>query len=186
MPAQPYAAAPLLLDLGEEAWQEQLDNVERWLGNVLLLASALRTLADDTVGKISEPHIRSYVRDVATLAGQHQDKAEQLYALIGRSPSKPREVAGTAIAKAREAYADVEGVLGGAESGWRDIQQLLVACVKAMGAFAVAEQLGLALGLPEVVDLAFPVVHELSTAQLLLQEFLLEMAPPAILSGERP
>lgn len=119
--------------------------------------------------------------------GEEQErKAEQMFALIGRSPAKARQLGGSVMAKGREAIADIQGLLGGAESGWRDLHQLLLADVNAMGAFAIAEQLGLALGLPEIVEIAFPVVQELSTAQLLLQEFLLEMAPLAILSGEQP
>ncbi|WP_335501718.1 hypothetical protein [Neobacillus vireti] len=52
---------------------------------------------------------------------------------------------------------------------------------QAMGAFAVAEQLGLSLGIKEIVALAFPVVHEKTMHQLLLQEYMLEMAPISIL-----
>jgi hypothetical protein len=96
------------------------------------------------------------------------------------------QAAGSVVGKVRRTAADLQGKAGGAQTGWRELHQLLLANVNAMGAFAIAEQLGLALGLPEIVDITFPVVQELSTAQLLLQELLLETAPPAILSAERP
>jgi hypothetical protein len=180
-----YVDAPLILDLDDEAWQRQLDGVEQWLGNVLMVQAMFRKLAEDTAEKLHEPHMRDYVGDLAELAAEQESRAERLFDVIGRNPSKGRELAGSMMAKGRKAIADVQGMLGGAESGWRDLHQLLLADVNAMGAFAVTEQLGLALGLPEIVEVTFPVVQELSTAQLLLQEFLLEMAAPAILYGER-
>lgn len=186
MSGQAYTGPPLLLDLGESAWQEQLDRAGQWFGNVVFVQSTLRTLAQDAAQKIREPHIRSYLQDLAELAAAQEDKARQLFTLIDREPPPLRRPGGTAAAKAREILGGMEDLLGGAGSGWRDIHQVHLACVNAMAAFGVAEQLGLALGIPEIVRLAFPVVAELSTAQLLLQEFLLEMAPPAILSPEQP
>ena len=50
-----------------------------------------------------------------------------------------------------------------------------------MSAFAVAEQLGLALGRPRAVDVAFRVVSEKSAHQLLLCEVSLEFAADAVL-----
>ena len=50
-----------------------------------------------------------------------------------------------------------------------------------MSAFAVAEQLGLALGRPRAVDVAFRVVSEKSAHQLLLREVFLEFAADAVL-----
>ncbi len=181
-----YTGPPLILDLGEEPWQRQLDGVERWLGNVLLVQASFRKLAEDTAEKIHEPHIREYLGDLAARAREQERSAEELFEVIGRTPSKARKFAGSLMATARRAVADLQGALGGAEGGWRDLHQLLLADVNAMGAFAVAEQLGLALGLPRVVEITFPIVQELSTAQLLLQELLLEMAPPALLYGEHP
>ncbi len=45
----------------------------------------------------------------------------------------------------------------------------------------VAEQLGLALGRPRVVEVAFRVVSEKSAHQLLLREVFLEFAADAVL-----
>lgn len=50
-----------------------------------------------------------------------------------------------------------------------------------MSAFAVAEQLGLALGIPEILDITFDVVSEKSTDQLLLQECASEICSKSIL-----
>jgi hypothetical protein len=181
-----YTGEPIILDLGEEAWQQRLDGAEKWLGNLLMTQRAFRTLAEDTAGKLTEPHIRDYVGDLAVEAKEQERKAERLFEVIGRKPPRKMQVAGSVVGKVRRTAADLQGKVGGAETGWRDLHQLLLANVNAMGAFAIAEQLGLALGLPEIVDITFPVVQELSTAQLLIQELLLETAPPAILSAERP
>ncbi len=50
-----------------------------------------------------------------------------------------------------------------------------------MSAFAVAEQLGLALSIPEILDVTFPVIKQKSTDQLLLQKCALEMCSISIL-----
>lgn len=46
--------------------------------------------------------------------------------------------------------------------------------------FAVAELLGLSLG-KEIDSIAFPIVHEKTVHQMLLQEYMLEIAPISIL-----
>lgn len=56
--------------------------------------------------------------------------------------------------------------------------------LNSMGTFAVVEQLGLALGIPRLVELTFTVVAEKSTDQLLLQEFVLEICSYSILYKE--
>ncbi|WP_456275970.1 hypothetical protein [Bacillus sp. AK128] len=50
-----------------------------------------------------------------------------------------------------------------------------------MDTMAAAEQLGLSMGIKEIVDISFPVVHEKTMHQLLLQEYILEGAPISIL-----
>jgi hypothetical protein len=50
--------------------------------------------------------------------------------------------------------------------------------------FAVAELLGLSLGMKEIVSIAFPIAHEKTMHQMLLQEYMLEMAPISILYKE--
>ena len=70
---------------------------------------------------------------------------------------------------------------GGSRPAWRDLRQLTLSNLDSMSAFAVAEQLGLALGRPRVVDLAFRVVSEKSAHQLLLREVFLEFAADAVL-----
>ncbi len=173
---------PLVLELDDKTWGEFLDRFEAWLGNLLMTQAAFRHLAEDTVGKIHEPHIKKYLSDIAETAKEHERKVEELYRLIGREPpSTARKVGGAVVGKLREGAADVQDALGGAVGGWKDLRQLLLANLDAMGAFAITEQLGLALGLPEVVDVTFPAVNEESTQQLLLQEYVLEMASTAIL-----
>ncbi len=175
------AIQPLLLELDEETRATQLDRVASWLHNVQLLQAAFRQLAEDTVPKIHEPHIKQYIADVAAQAKEHEQAVMALYRLIGRDPAPGRTLGGTLLSKVREVVADVEGAAGGAVGGWKELRELLLTNVDALGAFAVAEQLGLALGLPEAVDIVFPVVHAKWTAHLLLQEYMLEMGSKAIL-----
>jgi hypothetical protein len=56
---------PLVLELDEDWWKTQLDRVESWLDNVLTLQTAFRQLAEDTAGKITEPHVRDYLAGMA-------------------------------------------------------------------------------------------------------------------------
>lgn len=71
--------------------------------------------------------------------------------------------------------------MGGAAGSWKHLHSMILINQQALGAFAVAEQIGLALGMKEIVALAFPIVHEKTMHQLLLQEYMLEMAPISIL-----
>jgi hypothetical protein len=70
---------------------------------------------------------------------------------------------------------------GGSGPAWRDLRHLTLSNLDSMSAFAVAEQLGLALGRPRAVDVAFRVVSEKSAHQLLLREVFLEFAADAVL-----
>lgn len=64
---------------------------------------------------------------------------------------------------------------------WRDMHLLFLSGHNALAAFAAAEQLGYALGMPPFAELCFAVTGEKHTQQLILQELLLEMVPWAIL-----
>jgi hypothetical protein len=71
-----------------------------------------------------------------------------------------------------------------ASGQWRVVRELLLSNLDAIASFAVAEQLGLALGVPAVVDVTLPVVRRKTQDQLLLQEYLLETASNAVLRGK--
>lgn len=175
---------PILLDLDDKTWQTQLDRVESWLGNVLLVQGEFRKFAADTAAKITEPHIKKYLSDIAARAGAHEDQARDLYRVLGRTPSDARSMAGTILGKAREAVGAVVGLAGGARGNWKDLRQLLLVSQDALGAFAIVEQLGYALGLPQLAEPAFRIVAEKTKDQLLIQEYVLEMGPVAILYHE--
>lgn len=53
--------------------------------------------------------------------------------------------------------------------------------MNALSAFAVTEQFGLLLGLPEIVNITINVVHQKQTHQLVLKEYMLEMASISII-----
>jgi hypothetical protein len=179
------ASPTILVELDEETRQKHLDRTKAWFDNVLLTQASCRQLVEDTAAKIQEPHLKQYLAEMAQQEQGHEDQARALFALIGREPSDIRLVLGETMAQARQALGDFIAVGGGTRGPWQDLHQLYLSNYNAMSAFAVAEQLGLALGLPEIVDLTFPVIAEKSTSQLLLQEFVLEMCSMSILYQER-
>lgn len=172
---------PMMLELDEKTWETMLERTEQWFGNVLTTQSTYRHLAEDTLEKVKEPHIRAYLMDIIAKAKEHEDKAEELYRFIGRKPSRTREAAGALAAKTRQVMADLTGMAGGAAGSWRDLHQLFLVSLNAQSAFATAEQLGLALGMPEIVDVALAVSKEKFAHHRQLQELVLDMAPVAIL-----
>lgn len=175
------AKHPILLELDDECRQEHFDRAEAWFKNVQLTQASFRQLLEDTVEKIKEPHIKDYLQTMLQHAQEHEEKAEALFAVIGRKPSNARKLVGNILGKSRKAWADVIAFGGGATGPWQDLQQLYIANLNSMSAFAVAEQLGLALGIPEILDITFAVVSEKSNDQLLLQECALEMCSKSIL-----
>lgn len=180
-----YEGPPILLEIDGGGWKDMVDRSERWFGNVLMTQTTFLTLLDGTVEKLEEPHLRAYFDAMRERARTHQEGARELYRSIGREPAGAgtgaRSGAGGIVGRVREAAADLVGLAGGAASPWRDLHELRLANVSSMGAFAVAEQLGFSLGLPDTAKIAFDIVAEKSTDDLLLQEFILELAPAAIL-----
>jgi hypothetical protein len=172
---------PILVEMEPAYWQVQLDRGEQWFGNLLTAQIAFRQHAEDTVGKIREPHIKEAVAQVAESAREHERQIDELYRVIGRDPSAMRRTAGELMARVGEAVGSLQGALGGAVGAWRDIHRLTLANLNALGAFAVAEQLGFALGYPAIPEITFPIIHMKQTQQLLLQEYMLEMASVEIL-----
>lgn len=171
----------ILIELDNKTWNEQMDNVQSWLDNLLLTQASFRQLVGDTVDKVAEPHIKTYLGDIYKRAQRHEEKIEGLYSIINRNPSKIRQLLGTVAGKTRQVLGDLLALGGGATGPWQDIHQLYLANSNSMGSFAIAEQLGLALGLPQIVDITFPIIAEKSTDQLLLQELVLEMCSLSIL-----
>jgi len=175
------AQKPILIELDAECRQEQYDRAEAWFKNVQLVQASFRQLLADTVEKIEEPHLKDYVTTMLAHAQEHEEKAEALFQIIGRKPSAVRPLLGEVLGKGRELWADLIALGGGAKSPWQDLQQLYISNLNSMSAFAVAEQLGLALGIPAILDITFPVVAQKSTDHLLLQECALEMCSKSIL-----
>jgi hypothetical protein len=178
---------PLLLELDDETWSTQVDRVERWPATTRMLQGAYARVLESTLDDVAEPHIRSYLDEVLRVAREHENRVDDLYRAFGREPAAVGTVRSTAsalLAKTREAVGHVEGTAGGAASGpWRTLREVMLSNLDAIAGFAVTEQLGLALGVPAVVDVTLPVVRRKTQDQLLLQEYLLEMASNAVLRG---
>jgi hypothetical protein len=175
---------PVQLELDAKSWDRFLDNAAKWFDNLVLVQASYRKLLEDTLEKINEFHIKAYLTEILERAKQHEAQLDNLYKIINRDPSKIRKTLGTVIGKADQLLGGLMAATGGLKGPWQDLHQLYLSNTNTMGAFAVAEQLGLALGLPEILDITFPIVREKSTDQLLLQEFVLEMAGVAILYHE--
>jgi hypothetical protein len=175
----------LLVDIDDQTRSGQLDRVDRWLATTRLLQGGYRQLLDDTIGDIAEPHLRGYLSEIRDVAREHEDRVDDLHRAFGREPTQQgtvQSVSASVLGKARQVLGHVEGAAAGATSGsWRKLRELLLSNLDAMAGYAVTEQLGLALGIPAVVDVTFPVVRRKTQDQLLLQEYLLEMATNAIL-----
>lgn len=175
---------PILIELDEETRNQQLDRASAWFNNVLLTQASYRQLIQDTVEKIEEPHIKQYLAEIAERAEAHEEKIRELFAAIDREPSEIRSVLGTIAGKARQALGDFIAVAGGAKGPWQDLHQVYLSNYNSMGAIAVAEQLGLALGIPQIAEITFQMILDKSTDQLLLQECVLEMCSMSILYKE--
>ena len=173
-----------LLELDAKSWDRFFDNAAKWFDNLVLVQASYRKLLEDTIEKINEFHIKAYLTEILERAQQHEAQIDKLYKIINRDPSKIRKTLGTVLGKADQLLGDLMAGTSGVKGPWQDLHQLYLSNTNTMGAFAVAEQLGLALGLPEILDVTFPIVREKSTDQLLLQEFVLEMAGVAILYNE--
>jgi hypothetical protein len=175
---------PVLIELDEKSWDDFLDNAARWFDNLLLVQSSYRKLLEDTIDKITEFHIKAYLTDILERARKHEEKIENLYKIINRDSSTIRKTLGTIIGKADQVLADLMAFTGGLKGPWQDLHQLYLSNTNVMGAFAIAEQIGLALGIPEIIDISLPIVMEKAADQLLLQEFVLEMAGISILYNQ--
>jgi len=174
-------SAPILVELGDENWSEWLDRAAKWFESVLLSQRAFSEQLEDTIGRIREPHIKRYLEEMLDKEREHERRAEDLFHVIGRKPTTSRKLGAALVSKARGVLADVQGIMGGAAGAWKDLRELLVASMDAKGAFAIAEQIGLALGLPAIAEITFVVANEKTVHQMLLQEYVLEMAPMSIL-----
>ena len=171
----------MLLELDEQNWEKFCDNAQKWLDNLLMTQSAFRQMAEDTKDKITEPHLKKYITDIYERAVRHEKQIDELYQFVNRDSSKLRGVLGNLLGKSQKAFSQVLAIGGGVTGPWQHLHQLFLSNLNSIGAFAVAEQIGLALAIPDMADLAFEIVAEKKTDQLMLQEIVLEMSVPSIL-----
>lgn len=181
----PHSHAPVLIELDDAFWRDQLDRAETFLGEVALSQAAFRAMAETVLDKVRQPQFHHFLRDIAEDARRHEAAIADFYRMLGRDlgrdPARAPSVLGSLAAKGRELLADVEGFAGGASAPWRDLRQLWMSSHAAEGAFGVVEQLGYALGHKELAELAHNLVNEKHRGTLLIQEIVLEMAAVAVL-----
>lgn len=175
------AVTPVVIGLDEKSWEEKLDKVEKWFGQLLMVQTSFRQLAEQTAEKIGEAHIKTAVQAMAENAKIHEQQIEELYKIIGRDSSGVRKTAGKLMGSAADALSNFQAMLGGTSGYWKDLHQLHLLNLNAMSAFGMAEQLGLALGLTDVVSLVFPILHDKQKNHLLLQEYTLEIGAVSVL-----
>lgn len=179
-------ARPVIIEIDKDNWKTSMDRAERWFHFVQTVQTSFRKLAEDTQPKMHDSHLRDYLTEITERARTHETKAAELLELIGRKPKSPGNLAGTLFAKARELTADLEGFVGGAASGWRDLQQLTHASLDGIVAFGVANDIGLALGLVEITDLTLQVTSQKYVHHYLLQEITLELGCLSVLYRTEP
>lgn len=172
---------PILVELGDERWEAFIDSIASWLRNVQLAQGSFCHLAEDTAARIDDPRVREAIQRIADFAKNHERQVDELYRLIGREPSRTTDVLGEITARGRQALGTVLGMTGHAPGVWHDLRQMLLSNLNAIGAFGTVEQLALTVGLPDLAELAFSIVRDKSTDQLVIEEFMLELAPQAIL-----
>lgn len=171
-----------LIELDDNYLAEQMDKVERWLEHTAIAQSILVEKLQKAIPKIDEPHIREAVEKIADANKHHTHGIEQLFSFIDRKPNiRTDSVLGVVTEKLEDGMLRFQDLLGGAVGSWQELHHLLLLNQQAQGAFAVVEQLGLSLGMKEVVDVGFSITHEKYMHHIVLQEYMLEMAPISIL-----
>jgi hypothetical protein len=175
----------ILIELDDATRERQLNETEKWLEHVLTAQIAFESLMPKAVEAIEEPHIKEALEKMHGATKHHTKAAEELFQTIGRTADGTKDkILGTSLSTIEKGLMSFQDTLGGAVGSWQGMHHLLSLNLKAMGAFAVAEQLGLSLGNKDLALAAFPIVHEKTMHQLLLQEYMLEMAPISILYKE--
>lgn len=175
------AHEPILLELGEERWEQFSGDIAKWLRNVQLAQSSFRHLAEKTATGILDPRVKEMIERIAGSAKDHEKRVDELYRLIGREPSNITRMLGEVTARGRQMLGNVLAMTGGASGPWHDLRQMLLANLNAIGAFDAVEQLGLTIGHPQLAHETFSIVCDKSTQQLVIEEYMLELAPQAIL-----
>lgn len=176
----------ILIELGEDYIEMQKNEMEKWFEHILTAQTALEVMLAKAVPSIREPHIREAIEKIQKSQQHHGESAENLFSIIGRTADDRKDrILGTVLGKVEEALLSFQDFLAGAKGSWQSLHHLLLLNQQAMGAFAVGEQLGLSVGSREVADACFLIVHDKTMHQLLLQEYMLEMAPISILYKEQ-
>jgi hypothetical protein len=172
----------ILIELDEQYLAGQILEVARWFNHVLTIQTAFEHVVASAIPTIMEPHIREAIEKISKANEHHTECAKELFKVINQNPNTVSDViTGQMAVNMEKALFSLQDLMGGAVGSWKQLHTMLHINQQAMGAFAVAEQLGLSLGMKEIVALAFPIVHEKTMHQLLLQEYMLEMAPISIL-----
>lgn len=174
-----------LIELDDNYLYKQLNIVEKWLEHTNTIQKVLMKKVKEAIPKIEEPHIREALEKIEKANQHHSHGVEQLFSFIDKKPNQfSDQMLGAIIEPLEDGFMRLEDYMGGAVGSWQELHHLLLFNQKAMGAFAVAEQLGLSLGMKEIVDVSFSITHEKNMHQILLQEYMLEMAPISILYKE--
>lgn len=174
----------ILIELEDKSWNSFQDSAARWFDNLLIIHSSYKNLLKDTSDKVTELHVKAYLSEMHERAAKHEEEIEKLYKIVDRDSSAIRKTIGTVLSKARQVLADATAFTGGVAGSWQDIQQLFLANTNTMGAFAIAEQIGLAMGVQEITDIAIPIEMDLAAEHLIIQELVLEMAGVAVMYNQ--
>jgi hypothetical protein len=172
----------ILIELDEQYLAGQIEEVTKWFNHTLTIQTAFQHFVENAIPTMVEPHIKEAIEKILKATKHHSDCARELFQVIGQTPNSISDsITGQIFVNLEKGLFFLQDLMGGAAGSWKQLHSILQLNQQAMGAFAVAEQLGLSLGMKEIVALAFPIVHEKTMHTLLLQEYMLEMAPISIL-----
>lgn len=175
----------LVIELDGKTWDAYLGRVGPWLATTATLQSTFRKMAEDALADVTNATVRGYLEGIVGSAREHEKQIPDLYRAFGLEPAGVglmSSVASTVVNKTREMAGHVEGIASSARGGgWRLLRELLITNLDAISGYGVAEQLALALGLPEPVGIIVPILKIKTEHQLQLKESFLEFAPLAIL-----
>jgi len=172
----------ILIEVDDQYLAKQLKEVEKWFEHVLTVQYALENKLQKTIPAIQEPHIREAIEKILDANKYHTKVVDEFFDIVDSKPNTTLDyVLGVVVGKLEDGLMGFQDIMGGAGGSWQHIHHLLILNQQAMGAFAVAEQLGLSLGMKEIVGVGYSITHEKTMHQLLLQEYMLEMAPISIL-----
>lgn len=183
MNAQATAAPqqPILLRSDDDYLEDLEDKLEQVFDKVLMGQAMLEDYYDDIQEDVSIPWVSEQLEMYQRKAQDHRERARSLYDIIDREPSDWEETKGHMMSTMDQL---VDGMMGLGEGAYPSLQMLLMMELQTTGSWGLTVQTGVAAGVPEVQQVAKPIVMEKFGQWRWFQETVMELGPLAILEEE--